>query len=86
MTVSCPTTAVPTPVIGTVGELVALLEKERAPDVVPLFCGVNATLSEALCPAGIVMGKEVPLKTNWELLLVPAETVTLAPVALKVTD
>jgi hypothetical protein len=57
--------AVPIPVSdSSVPELDALLANEREPEMVPLLCGVNATLNETLWPAAIVKGKEAPLKTN----------------------
>jgi hypothetical protein len=65
-------------------ELEALLTNVSDPDAVPLFWGVKATLKDMLCPAAIVNGKEAPFKANWELLLFPEDTVTLAPEALRV--
>ncbi len=68
------------------GEFGALLENERVPDAVPLPCGVKATLTVTLCPAGMVSGNDAPCKANCELLLLAEETVTLAPLALSVVD
>jgi hypothetical protein len=64
--------------------LEAVLEKVRDPATVPLLCGVKATFTEILSPEVIVTGSEVPVKTNWELLLVAEETVILPPLALMV--
>lgn len=59
-----------------------MLPNEREPDTVPLLCGVKATLKDTLSPAGIVNGKEGPSRTNWELLLLAEDTLTVAPMAL----
>jgi hypothetical protein len=69
-----------------VGELEALLTNWREADTGPPVCGVKATLNGTLCPAGIVKGSEGPWRTNCELLLLAEETVTLAPVALRLSD
>ena len=69
----------------SVCELEALLTNKREPATAPLPCGAKATLKDTPCPAPIVNGNEAPCKTNWELLLVAEETVTLAPVAIKVS-
>jgi hypothetical protein len=50
------------------------------PDVV----GVNVIVKVAVCPAGIVCGNENPLMVNAELFVLAADTITLAPTALKV--
>lgn len=77
--------ALPVPVKDSaVGEFAALLMNERTADAVPLLCGVNPIVNEALWPAEIVTGKESPLKANSELVLVPDDTVTLVPDALSV--
>jgi len=65
-------------------ELEALLVNEREPEMFPLLFGVKATWDETLWPAAIVNGKKAPFRTNWELLLVAEDTVTLAPAALMV--
>lgn len=73
----------PTPVSdSTVGELAALLVNDSDPETVALAVGLKATLYDTLCPAGIVNGKVAPSRTNCELLLASADTVTLAPLAL----
>src|SRR5207249_11147908 len=69
---------------ATAGELAALLANETLSDAVPLACGVNTTLTVALCPAVTVRGNETPLRVNSEVLNPAEETVTLAPVALNV--
>ena len=76
--------AAPMPVRDSFGEFEAVLVNEREPDVVPLFCGVKATLNDMLLPEGIVKGNEAPVNTNWELLVESEEMVTLPPVALTV--
>lgn len=86
--VNCPDAVfvVPVPLRGTFrsGPLEALLVNDSAPETVPLLVGLKATLNDELCPAGIVNGKEAPVRTNCELLVVSADTVTLALVALTV--
>ena len=51
---------------------------------VPLACGLKVTVNEALWPAAMVEGSEMPLRANSEVLVVAEETVTLEPVALSV--
>jgi hypothetical protein len=77
---------VPVPVRGTcrLGPLEALLVNDSAPETVPLLVGLKATLNDELCPAGIVNGNVAPVRMNCELLVVSADTVTLALVALTV--
>ena len=65
-------------------ELDALLADETPSDAVPLACGVNTTLTVALCPTVTVSGNETPLRVNSEVLHPAEEIVTLAPVALNV--
>jgi hypothetical protein len=65
-------------------EFAALLVNDSDPETVPLAVGVNNTLYDVLCPAGIVNGNDAPSKTNSELVLASEDTVTLAPLALKV--
>jgi hypothetical protein len=67
-----------------VGELVESLAKDSVADATPLDCGVNITVTDALFPALMVIGKEGPVTTNSELLLVADVTVTLAPEAVSV--
>jgi hypothetical protein len=70
---------------SSAGEFDALLAKEKAPDTVPLLVGLNATLNDIVCPAAIVSGKEVPVRTNCALLLLAEDMVTLAPEAPMLT-
>ena len=44
------------------GELVALLATLTVPETLPAAAGANATLNEAVCPAGRVRGKLIPDK------------------------
>src|SRR5437879_2101637 len=44
-------------------------------------CGVNVTLTGALCPAASAIGNETPFKLNSGLLVLADETVTLEPLA-----
>jgi hypothetical protein len=73
------------PVNASTTEVVeALLLKEIVPEAVPLLCGVNVTLTCALCPAASAIGNETAFKLNSGLLLLADETVTLEPLALSV--
>ena len=62
---------------------VASLAKVSVPLAAPAACGLNVTVKAALWPAGTVRGKEIPLRTNRELLLLAEVTVTSAPVAVR---
>ena len=73
---------VPVPLNESTAEFEALLAKETVPEAAPVACGVNATVNCTLLPAGIVTGKDSPLRVNSELLRLAEVTVTLAPVAL----
>ena len=66
---------------STSGVVSALLLKEMLPEAVPLLCGVNVTLTGALCPAASAIGNETPFKLNSGLLVLADETVTLEPLA-----
>jgi hypothetical protein len=69
--------------VSTVGEFETLLANDRDAEVAPLACGVKVTVKVADCPAAIVAGSEMPESTN-SLLLRPAdETVTEAPLAVR---
>lgn len=61
----------------------ALLAKVALSEAVPLACGVNVMVNDALCPAEIVKGNEIPLRTNSDVPVEPEDMVTLAPVALR---
>src|SRR5207249_7787798 len=66
---------------STSGVVEALLLNEIVPEAVPLLCGVNVTLTGALCPAASAIGNETPFKLNSGLLVLADETVTLEPLA-----
>jgi len=83
-TTLCIGVGVPDPLNESAGEFEALLTKESVPEAVPVACGVNVTVNCALLPAGIVTGKDSPLRVNSALLMLADVTVTLAPVALSV--
>lgn len=70
--------------VWTEDELDALLAKEPLAEAVPLDCGVNATVYDALCPAARVSGRESPLTLNSEVVMLAAVTVMLEPVAVSV--
>ena len=77
--------AVPDPVrVSIVGVLVALLAREMIPDAVPLIRGVKVKVSDALCPAAMVLGKDIPPRPNSGLLEAAEDTITLDPVAVRV--
>jgi hypothetical protein len=52
----------------------------------PAICGLKVTENEVLWPAGMVTGSESLPTLNTELLEVIAETVTLAPPAVRLPD
>jgi hypothetical protein len=64
----------------------ALLVKVRVAPSVPATCGLNITVNDAVCPAGMMIGSDKPLMLNRELLVVAAVTVTFAPVALRLPE
>jgi hypothetical protein len=70
--------------ISVVGELVALLRKDKDAVAVPEACGRKVTVNGSDWPAGTVTGKEIPLTTNSALLLLADETVTGELVAVSV--
>src|SRR5580693_5980831 len=81
----CIGVGVPVPLNESVGEFEALLAKETVPEeAAPVAWGVNATVNYTLLQAGIVTGKDSPLRVNSELFTLADVTVTLAPVALSV--
>jgi methylmalonyl-CoA mutase N-terminal domain/subunit len=67
----------------TVGEFDALLVKDRVPEAAPLACGVKVTAKEADEPAAMVVGNEMPDRTNSLFVMLADETVTAAPVAFR---
>ena len=62
----------------------ALLMKARLAEAVPEACGEKMTLNEAVLPAAMVRGSEIPLTLNSELFPPIDETVTGALLALSV--
>jgi hypothetical protein len=78
----CCGAAVPEPLTdSTIEVLVALLAKLMFADAVPDACGVNVTVKDAVPPAAIVSGKDIPLTENSEPLTPADDTVTGAPLA-----
>jgi hypothetical protein len=60
----CEVAWLPVPLNATaVGEFEALLTKDRLPGSEPLMVGVKSTVNDALLPAAIVAGNEIPLRT-----------------------
>ena len=81
----CCLVATPAPVAVNVDEgLVALLVSVKVADVEPLLPGLKFTPTEILFPAAIVTGKVMPLSVNSWLLVVAAEIVTAAVLAVNV--
>jgi hypothetical protein len=66
------------------GPFVALLANEMLAEDTPLACGVKLTVKVALWPAAIVAGSDNPLTVNSGLLETAEDTVTLAPLAVRV--
>jgi len=80
----CGKGAWPLPVsVSTVGEFEASLMNVRLALAAPAAFGVNVTVKDADWPAAMVFGKVIPERTNSLLLLVPDDTVTEAPVAVR---
>lgn len=77
----CCTTETPVPVRDSVA-FEALLANERVAEAVPLLCGVKTTEYDTLWPAARVVGSDMPLRANSELLLLADVIVTLAPPAV----
>jgi hypothetical protein len=72
------------PVIDcTAGEFEALLANDKDAEVAPVAPGVNVTANVADCPAVSVTGSEIPESTNSLLLRLAEETVTDAPLAVR---
>ena len=61
----------------------ALLVNEPVAEALLDVCGVKVSVNGTLCPAVIVSGKEMPVSENSALLTLADETVTLAPLALR---
>ena len=68
------------------GVFVALLTNDKVAEAVPVALGVKLTLNVLLVPDAIVNGNVSPLTVYSLLEEVADDTVTLAPVALKVAD
>ena len=73
----------PFPLSVSAGAFEALLAKERVALAVPEVCGANLRVKGTLCPAAMVVGNEIPVSENSALLRLADETVTFAPLALK---
>lgn len=58
----------------------------RVPLAAPVAVGMKFTVNGTLLPAAIVTGSESPLIVNTALFKLPAETVTLAPLAVSVPE
>ena len=78
----CVTSAIPEPVRDSL-TVEVLVENESVADAVPLLCGLKSTVYGRLWPAAIVVGRDIPLKENSELLLPAEVTVTLDPAAVR---
>lgn len=70
--------------VAVAGEPGALVTNEAVAVALPLDCGVKVMVNVALWPVAIVMGRLGPVSLNSELLTDADETVTLAPLAVKV--
>lgn len=69
---------------STVEDGTALLTNVSVPLVDPVAFGSKITVKVALLPAAIFAGSVIPLKANWELLLLAELIVTSAPLAVSV--
>lgn len=80
----CCVGVVPVPVIVcVVGELEALLAKDKDAEVAPVACGVKVTVKPMDWPAFNVTGSEIPESTNSPLLRLAELIVTDAPLAVR---
>ena len=61
-----------------------MLAREMIPDAVPLPRGLKVKVSDALCPAAMVLGKDIPPRTNSALVEVAEDRIALEPVAVRV--
>jgi len=76
---------VPEPVRDSVaGELDALLAKVTLAETAPEAWGAKVSWNETLVPAGMVTGRLIPLAENCDPLTPSEDTVTAAPLALRV--
>jgi len=79
-TFNCAEAVVPVPDTGIVNVALDAVEViVTLPLAAPADCGVNETLTVALCPAARVKGAVAPLNVNPVPVTAIAETVTLAP-------
>jgi len=69
--------------VCTAGEFEALLVNDKDAEAAPLAPGVKVTVKVADWPAAIVAGSEIPESTNSLLLILADETVTDAPLAVR---
>src|ERR1035441_9760401 len=79
----CCCTATPTPVRVWLAAFPALLTYDSAALAAPEDCGVKVSVIGTLCPAGIVTGNEIPVNENSAFDTLAEETVTVAPLALR---
>ena len=81
----CCVACVPVPVhCSFPGEFDALLRNDTLPLAAPELCGANVTVNEALCPAGMDTGNDMPVTENPVPFQLALETVTLFEVAFNV--
>jgi hypothetical protein len=76
----------PAPERFAVASAVEPLLKDNVPEELPAEPGVNVTVSDALCPDGIVTGKVIPLKPKPLPVNVSDVIVTSPPTAFRVAD
>ncbi len=80
----CWVAAVPAPVIDCrAGEFEALLANDKDAEVAPVAPGVNVTVNGIDCPAVSVAGSEIPESTNSLLFRLAEDTMTEAPLAIR---
>jgi len=72
--------------VSVVVEGCALLVKVSVAFAAPAVRGLKVTENEVLWPAGMVTGSDNPPTLNTELVELTAETVTLAPLAVRLPD
>jgi hypothetical protein len=73
----------PFPLKVSAGLFEALLVKERAALATPEVWGANVRVNGTLCPTAMVTGSEIPVSENSPLLRLADDTITLAPLALR---
>ena len=83
----CVGAGVPVPVSASViVDVEALLVMVNAALAAAAVCGLNVIVNAALCPDGIVTGRESPPTLKAELFVLAAVTVTLPPLAVKLPE